>query len=62
MNDKGDNGSPCLRPLELEKKPDASPLNQDREAHSGNTKRDPFPPLVRKAYVSRIAKRKLQET
>ena len=50
MNNKGDNGSPCLRPLELEKKPDASPLTKIEKRTVEIQKGDPFPPPDWKAY------------
>jgi len=62
LNNEGEKGSPLLRPLELEKQSDVSPLIKVREANSGNVKGDLIPPLARKINFSRIAKRKLQKT
>jgi len=59
MNNKGDKGSPCLRPLELEKKPDASPLIRIEKRTMEIQKEIHFLHLLGNPIFSRIAKRKL---
>jgi len=49
MNNKGAKGSPCLRPLELGKRLDASPLIKIEKRTV--EMQDPIPPVSRKTYL-----------
>jgi len=55
-------GSPCLRPLELEKKPYASLLIKIEKRTIEMQKEIKFLPSLEKSIFSRIARRKFQKT
>jgi len=59
MNNGGDKGSPCLRPLELEKKPEGSPLIKIEKRTMDMQKETHFLHLLGNLIFSRISKRKL---
>jgi len=62
MNNRGDKGSPCLRSLELEKKPEGLLIIKIEKQTVDMQKEIHFLHLVGNLIFSRISKRKFQET